>query len=277
MPSTTTSFHALHTQKPGFLMPNCWDLGSALVLAAAGFKAIATTSAGIAFSLGKPDYFVGDPAMAVGRDETIIRASEIARAVSIPVNADLEDGFGAAPETVAETITMAAAQEIAGGNIEDVAAGADALYDEELAVERIAAAAEAAAPSGFVLTARCDAFLKGADNALETAIRRSNRFLEAGAACTFVPGPTDPDTVKTLITEINGPFNLVMGLGNSQGNAHDWIAMGVQRISVGGSIARAALGFIREAALELRDKGTVDYAKRQILQKDLNALFADEV
>jgi 2-methylisocitrate lyase-like PEP mutase family enzyme len=244
-------------------------------LAAEGFEAIATTSAGVAFALGKPDYGT-DPRLAVSRDEMFDAMRRIVAAVRVPVNGDLEAGYGDSPEAVGETIRLAIAAGLAGGNIEDRNPRASGLYDASLAVERIAAAREAvaAAHSAFVLTARCDAFLVGCDEALATCIRRGNLYREAGADCLFTPGPSARDTVTTLVQEIRGPLNVVMGLGTASGNAHDLIAAGVQRISVGGSIARSALGLVRQAARELRDTGTLTYAAHQIPQAELNATFA---
>jgi 2-methylisocitrate lyase-like PEP mutase family enzyme len=269
-------FFALHQSAPGFIMPNAWDAGSAIVLAAEGFKAIATTSAGIAFALGRQDYQVNEPGLGVARAEMFDRMREIAKAVSVPVNGDLEAGYGDRPEDVADTIGQAIEAGLAGGNIEDKPQFKMALYEEALAVERIAAARKRidALGNAFVLTARTDAFQAAPDNALRTAIRRANLFLEAGADCVFAPGPSDMATVATLVKEIAGPINVVMGLGTASGNAHALIDAGVQRISLGGSIARSALGFVRRSARELRDRGTIQFANEQIAQSELNALFA---
>jgi len=278
MPSTDSraaAFAALHRGRPGFVMPNAWDAGSALVLADAGFSAIATTSAGIAFSLGKQDYQVSDARLAVLREEMFERMRQIAGAVALPVNGDLEAGFGDAPEQVAETVKLAIEAGLAGGNVEDKRPGGS-LYDEDLAVERIAAARAAidAAGSAFVLTARTDAFQSRAPDALADVIRRANRFREAGADCLFAPGPSDLESVRTLVREIAGPLNVVMGLGSAEGNARALLGAGVQRISLGGSIARSALGFVRRCARELRDAGSITFAAEQIPQPELNALFA---
>lgn len=269
-------FLALHQSSPGFVMPNAWDAGSAVILAAEGFKAIATTSAGIAFALGRQDYQVNEARLGVSRAEMFAQMRKIAEAVSIPVNGDLEAGYGDRPEEVADTIGQAIASGLAGGNIEDKPPFETALYDEALAVERIAAARERIGALGndFVLTARTDAFPAAPNDALRTAIRRANLYLEAGADCVFAPGPSDMATVATLVKEIAGPINVVMGLGTAAGNAHDLIGAGVRRISLGGSIARSALGFVRRSARELRDRGTIEFANEQIGQAELNALFA---
>jgi 2-methylisocitrate lyase-like PEP mutase family enzyme len=269
-PDLARAFQALHER--GFLMPNAWDAGAAKLLAAEGFPAVGVTSAGVAFSLGKPDYGVGEPRFAVTRDEMLRRSAEIAAAVEIPVNADLEAGYGRAPETVAETVRLAAEAGLAGGNIEDRDPAREALYDEALAVERIAAA-RAAAPD-FVLNARTDAMLLAGPRGFAEAVRRANRYLAAGADCVFTPGPVDAVNVARLASEIEGPINVVIGLGDAEGDANALIVAGARRVSVGGSIARSALAFVRDCARELKDKGTVTFAKGQMPQRALNALFA---
>jgi 2-methylisocitrate lyase-like PEP mutase family enzyme len=145
------------------------------------------------------------------------------------------------------------------------------LYDEGLAVERIRAARQAG--SGFVLNARCDSLLLSGSGGLAEAIRRGNLFREAGADCVYVPGPADLDTVRTLVREIGAPLNIVNGLGNARFRIRDLLGAGVKRISVGASLARAVFAFIRDAAQELQDEGTIRYADRQIPQGELNALF----
>lgn len=264
------TFLAMHRAPAGFVLPNAWDPGSALILAAAGFPAIATTSAGIAFSLGKQDYDVSTPSLAVGREQMLERIAEIVRASPIPVNGDLEDGWGAAPREVAATITLGIQAGLAGGNIEDKDPRGG-LYDEDLAVERIAAAA-AAGGDHFVLNARTDALLAGAG--LEACIRRANRFLVAGAHCVFTPGAPDLDAIALLAREIDGPLNIVAGLGAAPRDANAILAAGAQRVSVGGVIARSALAFVQNCVRELRDRGTLDFADRQLSGGEINGLFA---
>lgn len=273
--SAITTFQALHAAPRGFVMPNAWDAGSAIILAQAGFAAIATTSAGIAFSMGRPDYQVSDSTLAVSREAMFERMKEIADAVTVPVNGDLEAGWGDAPEAVAETIRMAITAGLAGGNIEDADAKSGGLYDEGLAVERIAAAAEAAKASGFVLCARTDAFMTPGAGGLDAAIRRCNLFREAGADCLYAPGVTDPADIAQLVAEVDGPINVVMGLGNAENTTGKLLDAGVQRISLGGSIARAALAFVRRCAEELMGPGSIGFAAGQIPQGELNALFAE--
>jgi 2-methylisocitrate lyase-like PEP mutase family enzyme len=270
-----STFLQLHQAERGFVMPNAWDAGSAVILAHEGFAAIGTTSAGIAFSLGKPDYHVGDARAAVTRDEMLDAIRRIAAAVPLPVNADLESGYGDTPEQVADTVRLAIAAGAAGCNIEDVDRATGDLYDEAAAVARIAAARKAITSSGrpFVLTARTDVFQQSGPDGVPLAIRRGNLFLEAGADCIFAPGVTDAVRAGTLAREIAGPLNLVLGLNEASSNAHALIDAGVQRISVGGSIARSVLGFVRRSARELRESGTVSYAAEQIPQAELNALY----
>lgn len=255
-------------------MPNAWDAGSAIVLAEAGFEAIATTSAGIAFSLGKADHAIPGGATPVSRSEMFERIRQIAAAVDVPVNGDLEAGYGDRPEAVAETIRLAIDAGLAGGNIEDYANGV--LYDEELAAERIAAAREVidAGGTGFVLTARTDGQLLKSPAPVADSIRRANRYRQAGADCLYVPGVNDLATIANLVAEIDGPLNVVMGLGAATLTVSALRSAGVARISLGGSIARAALGYVREGARELLERGTIGFAEVQIPQGELNALFA---
>lgn len=264
-----TSFRELHDGN--FVMPNAWDAGTAMILAQAGFPAIATTSAGIAFSKGRGDHTLPDGAPSVSREAMFERVYEITDASPVPVNGDLEDGYGHAPEEVAKTIRMALDAGLAGGNIEDF--DGRTLYDEELSVQRIVAAREAAGPS-FVLTARTDGQLLNSPTTLADSIHRANRYAEAGADCLYVPGVTDPAAIATLVQEINGPLNVVLGLGASTLSTHDLFTAGVTRISVGGSIARATLAFVRTAAQELLTQGTITFAAHQIPQSELNELFA---
>ena len=268
------AFRRLHEGGAGFVMPNAWDAGSAIVLVEAGFPAIATTSAGIAFSLGRADHAVPHGATPVSRSQMLERVRQIAEAVDVPVNGDLEAGYGERPETVAETIRLAIDAGLAGGNIEDHAGGS--LYDESLAVERIAAAREAidAGGTAFVLTARTDGQLLRQPAPLADSIRRANRYRQAGADCLYVPGVTDLATIASLVSEIDGPLNVVMGLGSGALTVAALRSAGVVRISLGGSIARAALGYVRQSARELLERGTLTFAGIQIPQGELNALFA---
>lgn len=268
------AFRRLHDRGTCFVMPNAWDAGSAIVLAEEGFDAIATTSAGIAFSMGRGDHVKPAGATRVSRSEMFDRIREIAAAVDLPVNGDLEEGYGDRPEDVADTIRLAIEAGLAGGNIEDLGSGG--LYDAELGVERIAAAREAVDAGGtdFVLTARTDGLLLDGSAPLDDSIRRANRYREAGADCLYVPGVNDLERIALLVREIDGPLNVVMGLGSTGLTAGALADAGVVRLSLGGSIARAALGLVRQGARELRERGTLTFASIQIPQAELNALFA---
>jgi 2-methylisocitrate lyase-like PEP mutase family enzyme len=266
---------ALHRAERGFVLPNAWDRGSAVILASEGFAALGTTSAGIAFSLGKPDHAVRDARLAVTRDEMLEVVRAIVAAVPVPVTADLEAGYGPTPQAVAETIRLALATGAAGGNIEDADPASDGLFDEGLAVARIAAARTEIRDSGrtFVLNARTDALMRSGAEGFKQAIRRANAFFEAGADCVFVPGITDAKRARLLVHELAGPLNVVVGLNEAASSVTALLDAGVKRVSVGGSIARSALGLVRRSARELRDAGTVSYAAQQIPQAELNALF----
>ena len=272
-----SAFLNMHVDRTGFIMPNAWDCGSAIVLAHQGFKAIATTSAGIAFSMGKQDYDVRDARFGVSRDQMMARAGEIARAVGVPVNGDLEAGYGDSPEEVALTVRMAIEAGLAGGNIEDKVPGRNALYDETLAQERIIAAREAigAKKTAFVLTARTDGLSLSPPAGLATCIRRANLLHDAGADCLFIPGVADPTTIALLVQEIDAPLNVVMGLLNAEGDTRSILAAGARRVSLGGSIARAALAFVQRAAEELRNQGSITFASEQLSGNYLNVLFAE--
>ncbi|KKD08999.1 2-methylisocitrate lyase [Streptomyces sp. WM6386] len=263
-----------------FLLPNAWDVGSARILESAGFPAVATTSAGVAFSLGRPDHDFHDEKASNGRidrDTTIRRVREIADELRVPLSADLEDGFGEAPETVAETIVMTRAAGAAGGNIEDFTGDrVRPLYEESLAVDRVRAARAAvdAADDPFVLVGRTDVLLVG--GSLDEAVRRANAYLAAGADCAFVPGAADAETIGTLVRELDGPLNVVMGLTGNALSLDDLRELGVRRVTVGGSIARAMYRHLLVAARELAELGTFSYAADQLSQADLNDLFRQD-
>lgn len=264
-----TRFAELH-REGCFLLPNAWDLGSARMLESVGFPAVATTSAGVAFSLGRPDHGFGTER--VDRETMLGRVGEIAGGVTVPVSADLEDGYGEAPETVAETVSLTLAAGAAGGNIEDFTGDRDRpLYDMELAADRIRAA-RSAVGEPFVLVGRTDVLLVGGP--LDECVRRANAYLAAGADCAFVPGASDAETIGTLVRELDGPLNVVMGLTGGTLTMADLRELGVRRVTVGGSIARAMYGHLLRAARELAEQGTFTYADDQIPQNDLNALFS---
>jgi 2-methylisocitrate lyase-like PEP mutase family enzyme len=264
-----------------FLLPNAWDLGSAKILASAGFPALATTSAGIAFSLGRPDY-VYRPAHGTGgrldRDTMLDRIRSIVDGVDVPVSADLEEGYGTEPAAVAGTIALAIDAGAAGGNIEDFTGDRDRpLFEVGHAVERIRAARSAIDAAGvpFILNGRTDAVSTGAG--LDEAVRRGNEYLAAGADCVFVPSVAEPDDVATLVREVAGPVNIVMGLTGSDLTLAQLRDLGVRRVTVGGSLARAMYHHLLTAARELAEQGTFTYARTQIPHGTLNETFLGRI
>lgn len=262
------NFSELHKRDGTFIMPNAWDAGSAIVLANAGFEAIATTSAGIAFYAGLSDH------QRMSKERMLEKVKEIVDVAGVPVNADLEAGYSKNPKGVAKIITQAIDCGVAGVNIEDFTGdSAMPMYEFEEAVDRIRAAVSAAKGQEFTLTARCDAYLTGHPNPLEESIKRCNAYLEAGADCLFVPGIADQKTITKLLAEVAGPFNVVMGLSGNLLTKEDLAQCGVKRISVGGSIARATLEFIRKAGEEMMTTGTFSFASEQFGHGDLCQLF----
>jgi 2-methylisocitrate lyase-like PEP mutase family enzyme len=238
-----------------FVMPNPWDAGSARLLEALGFPALATTSAGLAWSLGKRD-----SCAELTRDDAIGGAARIVAATALPVSADLEDGFGADPSACADTIRQAIAAGLAGGSIED--ATGDALrpiHDLSQAVDRIAAAVEARRDQPFVLTARAENFLWARPDLSDT-IRRLQAYAEAGADVLFAPGLPDLDAIRTVCEAVDRPVNVVIGLGTARFTVNELAEAGVRRVSLGGSLARAALGALFRAATEVREHGSCGYA-----------------
>lgn len=265
-------FRALHQIEKAFVMPNAWDAGSAKMLAAAGFHAIATTSAGIAFALGRPD-----SEGAVSREEMLATIQQIAQAVDLPVSADLEAGFGTEPETVADTIQLAIKAGVVGGNIEDFTGDAQQpLFDRQLATERIKVARIAADQTKipFTLTARTDCYLTNHPQAFAEAVERANQYCEAGADCIFVPGVKDLITIERLVKAIPQSLTVVVGLIGTPFTVQQLADIGVRRITIGGSLARATYALIREAAQEIIRNGSFSYAETQIPDGELCEFFA---
>jgi len=262
-------FKSYHEANEIFVMPNPWDIGSARLLALAGFKALATSSAGYAFTLGQPDN-------SVGREQMMLHLADIAAATDLPVSADLENGFGDAPEEAAETIRQAAAAGVVGGSIEDATGRADEpIYPFELAVERVRAAAEAARalPFPFTLTARAENYLVGRAD-LDDTIRRLQAYQEAGANVLYAPGLKTREEIASVVRSVNRPVNALMGLQGALLSVDDLASIGVRRVSVGGSLARAAFGALLRAAHEIRDHGTFNYSGEAVSGKEINDLFA---
>ena len=262
-------FQELHRRARAFIIPNPWDAGSARLLEDAGFEALATTSMGYAFSLGRRDN-------TLTRQETFAYASTIASATDLPVSADLENGFGDTPDEVAETITLSADTGIVGGSVEDATARTeDPIYELELAVDRVRAAwtAARALKFPFTLTARAENYLHGRPNLADT-IQRLQAYQEAGADVLYAPGLTTRDEIATVVRSLDRPVNVVMGLQGAQLSLDELSDIGVKRISVGSALYRTALGAFLRAATEMREHGTFDFAKAAASPRELTAIFA---
>jgi 2-methylisocitrate lyase-like PEP mutase family enzyme len=245
-------FRELHRPGKPLLMPNAWDAGSARVLESLGFQALATTSSGFAATLGRLDG-------SVTREEVLDHAGRLVAAVEVPVSADLENCFADDPAGVAETIRLAGKVGLAGGSVEDFS-GDDAapIYGFDHAVDRVRAAAEAAREGSFVLTARAENHLHGHDD-LEDTIRRLVAFQDAGADVVFAPGVRDAADIRRLVAAVEIPVSVLVA---GAPPVTELAALGVSRVSVGGSFAYVALGAAVEAAHELRDQGTYEFLER---------------
>jgi 2-methylisocitrate lyase-like PEP mutase family enzyme len=261
-------FRALHGQDEAFIIPNPWDIGTARILAAMGFRALATTSAGMAFSLGVPDG-------RVPRAQALAHCRAIVEATDLPVSADLEKGFGDTPESAAEIVRAAAEIGLAGCSIEDYTnRKVDPIFEFELAVERIAAAAEACRrlPHDFVLTARAENFLCGRPD-LDDTLRRLKAFEEAGADVLYAPGLHDLNTIRMVCGALEKPVNVIMGMPGVTFGLRDLAAAGVKRISVGSALARAAFGTFVRACREMKDGGTFGFASDAIGFEEIERFF----
>jgi 2-methylisocitrate lyase-like PEP mutase family enzyme len=248
-------FLQLHRPGNPLLMPNAWDIGSALVLAALGFEALATTSSGHAATLGRLDG-------SVTREEVLEHAATLAAATDLPVSSDLEDAFGEDPEGVAHTIRLASETGLAGCSIEDYSGrGDEGIYELGIARERVLAAAEAAhaGPATLVLTARAENHIRGNPDLRDT-IARLQAYQEAGADVLYAPGLRDPDEIRQVIESVDRPVNVLARPGLP--SVEELGRLGVSRISVGGAFAFAALGALQEAAQELQQQGTYGYLER---------------
>ena len=262
------AFRDLHVGDGAFIIPNPWDAGTARLLARLGFAALATTSAGYAFSIGQPDN-------TVDRDEMLAHVSAIAAATELPVSADLENGFGDAPEIVAETIRLAAMAGAVGGSIEDMSREPGRpIYEREHAVERIRAAAETvrALPLAFTLTARAENYLAGRPDLGDT-IARLQAYQMAGADVLYAPGLTSKDDIAAVVSSVDRPVNVVMGLQSVQLSLAELSAMGVRRVSVGSALSRAALGAFLRAAREMWERGTFTFADEAVSYREISGLF----
>jgi len=262
------NFRALHQGDRAFIIPNPWDRGTARLLAHLGFQALASTSMGYAFSVGKCDN-------TVGRDHIIAHIASIASATDLPVSADLENGFGDAPEVAAETIRLAAATGVVGGSIEDATGRADRpIYEKEHAADRLRAAAEAARslPFTFTLTGRAENYLHGRPD-LKDTISRLQAYQEAGADVLYAPGLATRDDIAAVVSSVDRPVNALMGLQGVLLSLAELSALGLKRVSVGSSLCRAALGAFLRAAREMREHGTFTYANEAVSSREITEIF----
>lgn len=262
-------FKALHETGRAFVVANAWDAGSAILLSSLGFEALATTSAGYAFSVGKRDSF-----SALGREEILANAAAIVSATELPVSGDLEDGFGPMPEACQRTIRDAMAIGLVGGSIEDATGNPDApIFERGLAVDRIRASVEAARGKPFLVTARAENYVWGRPDLADT-IDRLQAYAEAGADVLFAPGLPDLASIRSVCAAVDKPVNVVMGLSGRHFSTRDLAEAGVTRISVGGSFARAAMGAIMRAGREVLNEGTFTYAAQAVPDAVASALMS---
>jgi 2-methylisocitrate lyase-like PEP mutase family enzyme len=262
-------FRALHQGPGAFLLPNPWDIGTARLLAALGYQALATTSAGHAFSMGQQDN-------TLSRDTVMEHVAAIVSATGLPVSVDLGNGFGDGPEEVAQTIRLVAAAGAVGGSIEDATGRPDEpIYQQELAIERIRSASKTARalPFPFTLTARCENFLVGVTD-LDATIKRLQAYEQAGADVLYAPGLTTRADIAAVVGSLTRPVNVLMGLEGSRLTQPELSDIGVKRISTGSALSRVALGAFLRAAREMRDHGTFTFADQAASSREITALFS---
>ena len=262
------AFAALHARTGAFIIPNPWDVGTARMLAKLGFEALATTSAGYAFSTGVLDN-------RVGRDRMLEHVAEIVAATDLPVSADLENGYGDDPKTVAETIRLAAACGLVGGSIEDAFdRPGEKVYDIGLAQERIRAAVEAKRRFDFrfTLTARAENYLVGIPD-LKDTIRRLQAFQEAGADVLYAPCITTREEISAVVGSVDRPVNFLMGTQPERFTLAELSGMGVKRVSVGSALSMAAIGAFLRGAREMRETGTFTYAQEAAGFREISDLL----
>ena len=268
-------FQTLHERKQPFVIGNPWDAGSARILTSLKYEALSTTSAGLAFALGRKD-----GTGAVSRAEALANAKSIVEATHLPVAADLENGYGHTPEDAAETIRLAAKAGLVGGSIEDATGNeAHPIYEFEHAVERIAAAAEAAKSLTFpfMLVARAENYLHGRQDLDDTVVirRLQGRLRKAGAAVLYAPGLMRPEDIRTVCSSVAKPVNVLMGQKRAPRLTVQQLGeLGVRRISIGSGFSRAALTAFLHAAREVIDDGTFEFADETLNISDLTAMFA---
>jgi 2-methylisocitrate lyase-like PEP mutase family enzyme len=265
------TFRKLHAEGC-FVIPNPWNAGTAVYLQHLGFKALATTSSGFAYSHARLDV----PSRKV-LDSVLEHYRDIAHATSLPVNADFQNGYADAPEDVAENVSRCVATGVAGLSIEDsIPDGATPLYDIQLAIERIKAARRAIDASGVpvVLTARCEVWLTGDKNASEIALERLPAYADAGADCLFAPGVTDPREIEKIVKAVAPkPVNVLVSRPNPNLTLASLKDLGVRRISVGSALARVAWGSFMRAAQSIAETGTFDSLGEGAAFAELNTLF----
>lgn len=263
------AFDLLHKRAGTFIIPNPFDIGTARILEHLGFEALATTSAGYAFSIGTTDNNVG-------RDGTLAHAAELAAATDLPVSIDMEHGFGDKPEVVAETIRLAAATGAVGGSIEDsTQRDEEPIYDLVLAVDRIRAAAEVVRglPFPFTLTARAENYLVGRPD-LKDTIERLQMYQEAGADVLYAPGLATKDDIAAVVSSLDRPVNVLMGMKGVQFTLAELSDLGVKRISVGAALARCAYGNFLRAASEMREHGTFTFLDDAATPGSMSSILA---
>lgn len=259
------AFLDLHRPGAGFILPNAWDGGSARILEQVGFTAIATTSAGIAFSRGVADGRMAGP-------EMLDCIAQIVEAVDCPVSADLESGYGETPDQVADTVGAALAIGVVGGNLEDAIHPGE-LIPVETARERLEAARSRAPKGQFVLNARTDTYMVGHPDAFAETIRRAEQYIAAGADCIFVPGVSAAEEIGRLTAAIGAPVNVVAGLVEPVLDAATLRDLGVARISIGGTLTRAALTVVEQAGREMLDHGTFGFADGAVSYPEFQRRF----
>ena len=263
-------FRALHERERAFVIANPYDMGTARLLAKLGFEALATTSAGYAFTIGRRDG-------TVDRSDVLAHVAAIASASDLPVSADLENGFGDAPEEAAETIHLAAGAGAVGGSIEDATGRAgEPIYELEHAAERIRAAVSAARnlPLLFTLTARAENYLHGRED-LKDTIRRLQAYQEAGADVLFAPGLTTAEEIGEVVRSVDRPVSVLAGVPGMNLDVAGLAKLGVKRISVGSAFSRAALGEFLRAAKEMREAGTLSFMERAISFSEISEMFRE--
>jgi 2-methylisocitrate lyase-like PEP mutase family enzyme len=263
------AFRRLHEKGSCFVIPNPWDQGSARILEHMGFEALASTSAGFAFSIAKQD-------LGITKASLMTHLTAVCQSTSLPVSADLQNGFGNDPEDMAVTILQAAKTGIVGASIEDSSGDSGSpIYPLELAAERVRHAVVAARSLGFkfTLTARAENYLNGRAE-LKDTIRRLQAFQEAGADVLFAPGIAAAADIRQIVSSIDRPLNVLIGMPGMRLTVPQLQDLGVARISLGGSLARAAYGAMMRAATEILSQGSFDYTAQAASRKELEGIFA---